>query len=214
MLQEKAIDLADYPDLTIIAGDMTNPDAIVPALAPNGKTVDIIVSAVGARPVIKGFSLSLEDPTICETSMRNILTALRTLPAAGNSTAPKPLLVAVSTTGINEPHARDVPYVLLPLYKVLLHVPHMDKKRMETLLCDEVEKPVGQRAIDRHLIVRPTLLTNGDELGMSRIRVGSDVEPAIGYTISRNDVGLFIYETAVKMSHDRRVESRIMSIAY
>ena len=59
------------------------------------------------------------------------------------------------------------------------------------------EVPERERVISGQMIVRASLLTNGKECGMGSIRSGTDEDPAIGYTISREDVGLWIFENAV-----------------
>lgn len=51
---------------------------------------------------------------------------------------------------------------------------------------------------DRFVIVRPSLLTNGKALGGTKIRVGTEERPAVGYTISREDVGRWVFENLVR----------------
>ena len=60
-----------------------------------------------------------------------------------------------------------------------------------------MEKAIIERT-DRFVIVRPSLLTNGKARGRRKIRVGTEAEPAVGYTISREDVGLWMFEHLVK----------------
>jgi hypothetical protein len=77
-------------------------------------------------------------------------------------------------------------------------VPHKDKAGMEQAIRAETEKPAAERIIANSLIVRPSLLTNGPATGIDKIRVGTGDKPAIGYTISRNDVGLWLFHNAIR----------------
>jgi len=135
-----------------------------------------------------------EDPTICEDGVRTILTALRTRPAIT-----KPGLVVLSTTGISK-YGRNVPLLFWPLYKLFLHEAHQDKIVMEDLTIEGVQ---GEQApIGRYFIVRASLLTSGPRKGLESVRwdiekEGKIAENAIGYTISRADVGGFVFEKVV-----------------
>jgi len=42
---------------------------------------------------------------------------------------------------------------------------------------------------------------------MNKIRISGDRDPAIGYTISRNDVGMFIYNIAINVLHPSHTET-------
>ena len=46
--------------------------------------------------------------------------------------------------------------------------------------------------------VRPTLLTDGEPVGQDKIRVGTEKSPEMGYTISRRDVGTWVFENVVQ----------------
>lgn len=145
----------------------------------------------------------------------------------------KPLMVVVSTTGISS-HGRDIPLLMLPLYHWMLPVPHADKRQMEKLLLDATTKNPATAPISGFVVVRPSLLTDGPLLGLSKMRVGWEVEngsgggggggsgkneagasastgggstgnereekgrPAIGYTISRADVGNWITQEIIE----------------
>lgn len=89
---------------------------------------------------------------------------------------------------------------MIPLYHWMLPVPHADKKKMEQLLAAEAQSP--DSAIGGFVAVRPSLLTDGDLLGVKAVRAGTESEGtvagnAIGYSISRSDVGNWIYTTLV-----------------
>ena len=111
--------------------------------------------------------------------------------------APKPLLIAISTTGLTA--KRDVPLAMMPLYHWMLATPHEDKKIMEKL----IEEAKAEGSIGDFVIVRASLLTNGKREGLAKTRVGWEggeadgKGPAVGYTISREDVGGFIFDEVV-----------------
>lgn len=50
------------------------------------------------------------------------------------------------------------------------------------------------------MIVRPTHLVEGEELGEGEggLRVGSEEKPAVGWTVSRKDVGGWTYRELVE----------------
>ena len=123
---------------------------------------------------------SWTDPTLCADAMRTLLEATSQLPTPDR---PKRLIV-LSTTGADE-HKRDVPLLFLPFYHYFLDVPHADKRVMEGL--------VRERAGDvfpESIILRPSLLTDGARTE-GQVRLGEDV---VGYTISREDVGVITFK--------------------
>ena len=176
----------------------------------SGEVVDLIICGVGGVPVFKPnpFRPTLDDPTICHSGVTTILSALRAKNPSASASKPKPLLLAISTTGISD-RAKDVPFAMIPLYHWLLPVPHKDKKNMEKQLQAEVAQSAERRAIRGFVIVRPSLLTSGKRLGKEKVRVGVESEdgkaaPAIGYTISREDVGNWIYEEIIADKEKRQ----------
>lgn len=174
--------------------------------------VDIIISGIGGTPVFTPNPLrpSLDDPTICQDAIATVLSALRTkTDTAGGARGPKPFIAALSTTGISA-QKRDVPLAMIPMYHWLLAVPHKDKKEMETLLHAEMAKPAEQRVIQDFLTVRPSFLTNGERRGTAKLRVGKEdaagAKPVVGYTISREDVGGWLFDEVVKGGNERRAQ--------
>lgn len=128
--------------------------------------------------------------TICAEATTSILGALADL-----QPRQKPLIAVISTTGISA-GPRDVPLLMNPLYKLALHNPHADKHHMEQLITDSLAD--GARTVLRGAVfVRPTLLTNGPALGPPKLRVGTEPTPALGYTVSREDVGKWIFDELV-----------------
>ncbi|KAK0099673.1 hypothetical protein ONS95_013434 [Cadophora gregata] len=173
--------------------------------------VDIIVSGVGAYPTFQ-WSIKrpfpLTDPNICETAIGAIYSALSDLastsrpPIVTNSTGQKPLLILVSTAGCGR--NRGVPLPVYPQYYYLLGGPLADKKRMEELAF----KDKGAHVRD-FVIMRPLFLTDGIARGDGGLRVSwewgvegaekrpNEPGPEIGYTVSRKDVGTWIFEKVI-----------------
>jgi hypothetical protein len=133
-----------------------------------------------------------------------LLTAMRELIQEGKLKT-KPFVAVVSTTGMSP--RRDVPWLFVPFYRVVLHYPHIDKKKMENALIEEGLKK--DSALAGFASVRASLLTNGALLGPRSVKVGWERDtrdsnseagpgPAIGYTISRADVGNWLFENIVQ----------------
>lgn len=189
--------------LTIVQGNSKDPTKVAEVLKVNNVVADMVVSGVGGLPIFKPNPLrpTLDDPTICQDTVSTILGALRDLQSDSTQGKKKPTLVVVSSTGISD-HNRDVPLAMLPFYHLMLSNPHKDKKMMEKLLVEEIRKDASS-AIENFVAVRPTFLTDGRVLGFGAIRAGVDSpgkfdKSAIGYSISRADVGGWIFEGLVE----------------
>ncbi|KAK4098915.1 hypothetical protein N658DRAFT_476277 [Parathielavia hyrcaniae] len=170
------------------------------AAAANAHThaVDTVIFSIGALPTLTGMS----DPHVCEKGMTALLAAIRRVQVQEEEDN-KIRLVAVSSTGISA-HVRDVPLLFLPLYKVLLRTPHRDKMAMERLVMGSG----GGGGVDGGVewtIVRGSLYTSGPATeGLVREGMEDPVSGAveggtpIGYTISREDVGKWVFENVVE----------------
>jgi hypothetical protein len=186
--------------LTIIQGDVRDPVAVKRTLtAPNGKQVDKIISGIGPNafyfhpnPLAP---IGITDSTICRDASATILAALPTdVPAET-----KPMLINITTTGIPSPNApRDVPILYLPLYRWLLHHPHVDKAEMEGNLRAVMAREEWERPIRGFVNVKPTLLTDGEVVGWANVRFGGEMRPALGWFVARRDVGEWIFEMLVR----------------
>ena len=138
---------------------------------------------------MKGLGFTFEDPTVCQDVMAN---ALSSLPH------PAPRFIFISTTGLTR-GMTDVPCLLKPLYRYLLHVPHEDKLKAEQLLDQNT-------SIKEKTIVRPAMLTDGKARGWATAPGASsshcNAQEGIcrGYTISRRDVGEFVAKQAIQGS--------------
>ena len=122
----------------------------------------------------------MEDPNICQVSTQSILQAVQELDI-------HPLLCMISSTGVAS--YRDIPYVLYPMHKWLLNGPFDDKRAAHVALSTSSEKWVS---------IRPSILTDGPAQGIDAVKEGFDEAAALGYTISREDVGLWMFERLVK----------------
>ena len=174
----------DAHDAAVLAANLVSP------LNPS-VPVHTIIFSIGARPTLRGMS----DPHVCEKGMEALLSALRSTSSSRSNA--KVRLAAVSSTGISD-HARDLPLLMTPLYKILLHTAHKDKKAMERLV-------MGAGDVADWTLVRGSLYTDGPETPAGVVREGMEdpvtgrVEGAmaVGYTISREDVGRGVFENCV-----------------
>ncbi|KAL2352536.1 hypothetical protein BJ546DRAFT_213058 [Cryomyces antarcticus] len=219
--------------LTIVEANVKDVDAVKRALTLDGRIVDIVVSGLGGSPTLQ-WSLwepvTLDDPTVCATAMATILAAIEALRGGKGGADVKgdgPLVVAISTTGLSA-KKRDVPLLMVPLYHWFLAVPHRDKKEMEDLLVASVGSKAGVGASDSirgFVVVRASLLVDGKARGTRSVRVGWESAgaeggeavgpgPAVGYTISREDVGQWIAEEVVLNEKRGAWVGKMMTLTY
>ncbi|KAI9359653.1 hypothetical protein DFJ73DRAFT_621845 [Zopfochytrium polystomum] len=209
-------------NLVIVQGDVKDVAAVRKTLTPNNRLVDIIVSGIGGTPVMQASlfqPVSLNDPSICADAARTVVQALSGLPPAAG--ARRPTMIAISTTG-TDLKTPDVPFLLRGLYHWLLAVPHIDKRQME----DAVVAAYKEGVLGGFVVVRPTLLVDGDRKGSDKVRAGwvpaDGVEvtggddsargPAVGYSISRKDVGGWVFDNVIQGSG--HWENRCVSLTY
>ena len=126
----------------------------------------------------------------------------------------QPRIFIASTCGITSLH-RDYPLATAPIYRYMLAVPHEDKRAMETSCVS------GRGRAERWTLVRPSLLTDASstegmndeqraaelakrEARFAAIRVGKEdpigarlLSSAVGYAITRQDVGRWLYERLI-----------------
>lgn len=168
--------------------------------------VDIVHFSIGGVLDLK--TMTIPDPDVCKNGIKVLLDALKELRASG-SAAGRPAVFIISTTGISK-FGRDVPIAFLPMYHYMLKMPHADKKVMEELVAASGE---------RFTLVRPSFLTDGEQT-KNKIRVGiEDVtkgweKKAIGYTISRGDVGKWMYEQLYLKADKNVYEGKAVTISY
>lgn len=177
-----------YANLHITKGNAHDVSVLKQALIspsnPNS-LVDAVYSSIGGVFLLS--KMDNDDPTVCANAMSALLAAItelrQTFPAAA-----APRVVAVSSAGLSD-FQRDVPLVMLPVYRTMLLRPHADKRAMEKMLRD-YEGP--------WTLIRPSHLTDGPEADAVRIGVEDPVKgvesSAIGFSVSREDVGKWVYE--------------------
>jgi uncharacterized protein YbjT (DUF2867 family) len=200
--------LESHPNLTVIEGNAHDSAALIRGLvnpANPTRTVDVVLTSIGSAFNLKNFGM--EDSKVCENGMKTLLDALTALRQTGVTGQPR--IIAVSSTGVSK-FERDIPLVMLSLYRVIAAPAHKDKRIMEDLLAASAEE---------WTIVRPSLLTDGAET-QRQIRAGVEdpvkgVEKReIGYTISREDVGRWISEVLLGNDKAGTYVSKIASITY
>ena len=190
--------------LTVTKGSISDSEAVKAALlhkhpssvsnsADNAILADIILSGIGLPPTF------LTEVTICKDAVNAILKEVEELSSNKHTmTRKKPRLAVISTTGISS-QKRDVPLALLLPYHLLGFRPHADKRNMEkAVITYWNDTPEDRRALGGYMMVRPSLLTDGKENGLDSIRAGNEAAPAVGYTIAREDVGLWVFENVVE----------------
>ena len=169
--------------------------------------------------------IELSNPHITEQTTCTLLSALAKIASerfvsfeAYRNVAPR--VTVISTTG-NLPGNKDVPVLFRPMYSVLLPIPHADKLQMENLLEKEVGLGHAGVLAAGVVVVKPSLLTGdhrvpvceGDEgsqgARLGKVRVGTERDPAIGYTISRAMVGEWIFEEIVKGGGEKWVGEKV-----
>jgi hypothetical protein len=205
LLSERGVyDSAIANNLTIVQGSVSDTNAVKQVLVYKEEPVDIIINGIGGKLIFDGpLKPTLDNPTVCQDGMRTILEVSRTLNQARDGDDKKPLLVVLSTTGISE--KRDLPFLMMPMYKWMLKVPHVDKKAMEDLIFQEIATDKAARGIREYIIIRPSFLTDGKGNGLTNIKVGAEDKPAVGYVISRNEVGAWLFQNSVR--HGLREEN-------
>ncbi|KAK3339873.1 hypothetical protein B0T25DRAFT_618525 [Lasiosphaeria hispida] len=194
------------PNLVLHTGNAHDPSAVFLALtAP----VDTILTSIGGVFTFTG--LTIDDPHVCETGMATLLAAIRRRRAEVGP-AWRPRLLVISSTGHTGVGPRDTPLLMVPLYRGLLAVPRRDKKAMEDLL-------VGEGAEEGWTVVRPSLLTDGGSGRVVRVGVedpgGRRVERSeVGYTISREDVGKWVFEELIEEREPGRWLRKAVGLTY
>lgn len=215
--------------LTIIEGDVrTLADVKRTLQLENGSTARLIISGIGGVPKGIGlYGMKLEDPKIGEVSTKVILEAVAEMRQQHEPTY-RPVFLGISSIGLGRGRTRDLPYIQYPIYTWLLREPFIDKRIFEQLVMDAHNEGQVQT-----ILVRASMLTDGKGKGMQAIRVGSEPLPTtsqsdnpvaheddgiplpIGYTISREDVGRWIYEAVIKPeSGSKKWSGRAVTVTY
>ena len=198
-------------NLTVKKGNAHNVADVAACLVDprdaSGKTlVDSICFSIGGAMNMS--TMSLDDPDVCKNGIRALLGALKQLREDGATGNTRPLLVAVSSTGISK-HGRDIPLAMIPLYHVMLKQPHADKKVME----DELSK-----SGERFVLVRPSFLSDGKAGKKVRVAI-EDIEKGvekkeIGYAISREETGQWMYKNLLGSEIAPEYENKAIGVTW
>lgn len=126
----------------------------------------------------------------------------------------KPYIIALSAAGASTVH-RDYPLPLYPVYALLLKTPLKDKRAMENVLVDSKK--------ERWTVIRPSMLTDGPENGLGKVRIGVEDlrtkkleggKVVVGYTISREDVGGWIFKRLVVGDDGDKYLGKALTVTY
>lgn len=200
--------------LTIVEGNIRDEASVTATLFPAANSnisADLIIYGIGASPTIKWRyivpKVYLDDPTICEDGMNVVISALKSNGAVKADGRGKPSLVALSTIGTTA--EKDVPWLYYPVYFWFVVEPLTGKVRMEKVILSAGDSGV----IGGYAIVKPTILTDGEERGTKKVKAALQGElGAMGYTISRRDVGAYIFETIVEARGSE--ENKVVRLTY
>ena len=192
------------PNLQVVQGNAHDIAAVSKCLlAEKGKLVDEIISTIGGKFILS--KITIDDKEVCRKGMTTMLEALAQL-RSGGATG-KPHIAVCSTTGMSR-FGRDIPLAMIPLYHVLLKVPHEDKRIMEELLVESGEA---------YTIVHASWLVDGEtsreiRVGVEDPKAGRESK-AIGYTISREVAGKWFADNLV-LRLDEKYVNKIVMVTY
>ncbi|KAI4863936.1 NAD(P)-binding protein [Hypoxylon rubiginosum] len=210
---------ARYPNLRVVEGNAHDVAAVSRCLyvPEEGQLVDAVVSSIGGAFIFS--RMTIDDPEVCEKGAATLVEAIAKVrrqqqeensnPAAA---AWKPRVVVVSSTGLARA-GRDYPLAMMPMYKFMLKVPHKDKVLMEKAVVDGSSSSSSSGYT--YTIVRPSLLVD-DAAPEREVRVGIDDDYVVGYTISRDDTGRWIYENLLVRDEEKtgRYENRVATVTW
>ncbi|RPA92215.1 hypothetical protein L873DRAFT_207056 [Choiromyces venosus 120613-1] len=192
-------------NLTIVEGSVQTPSAVAETLRSQAhpeRARKYIISGIGGalKFGLNPFRPSLDNPHVCEEAAEAVLSCLRELKSAvpEGGEWQQPLLAVISSTGLAP---GELPFVMRPAYK-MLKIPLEDKIKMEGVVTG------AEEGLVKWVVVRAGLLTDGPAGGAvragyaGRVKSGSgkwgDVEGvAVGYKISRGDVGRWLFAEVI-----------------
>ncbi|KAI1378467.1 NAD(P)-binding protein [Hypoxylon crocopeplum] len=197
---------AQHPNLCIVEGNAHDAAVVARCLTVDNRPVDAIVSSIGGVFVFS--RMTLDDPHVCENGITALHEAIAKVREQCGEEGWTPRVVVLSTCGLSTA-GRDYPLATLPIYKIMLKVPHVDKRAMEKAVV-EGEKRLGYT----YTIVRPSLLSD-DAAPQKEIRVGVDDDFVVGYAISRDDTGRWIYENLLDQKVEMgKYENRVVTLTW
>ncbi|KAF2233604.1 hypothetical protein EV356DRAFT_524406 [Viridothelium virens] len=216
--------------LHVVEGSVSDAQAVREVLLIGGTVASVVVFGIGSYPKFNKSlrtPFTLEDPHVCAGAMRAIVEAadgLKCYMRGEVGREQKPLVVTISTTGVTR-KTRDVPAVVLPMYHYFLRVMHDDKREMEDILeaATVGSNKEGKKPFGRSVVIRPSLLTDGEPKGLEKVRVGWEAHadeskegqgPAVGYAINRADVGAWIFAEVIEKEANTPWAGKAVSLTY
>lgn len=203
-------------NLTITEGNVQTPTAVLETLRSQTNPSlprKYIISGIGGAPKfgLNPFRPMLDNPHICQEAAEAVLSGLRELKSGVAEVEwQQPLMAVISSTGLAP---GELPFVMKPLYGMLKH-PHDDKLKMEGVVT------TAEEGLLKWVVVRAGLMTDGPAGGAvragyaGRVKNGNvkwgDVEGvAVGYRISRGDVGRWLFEEVIGQDGGEWVGKRV-----
>ena len=195
-------------NLRLEQGNARDAEAIARCLANPANPsalVDMIFFTLGGA--FQPSKMGNDDPNVCERAMASLLEALAQCRASSVSGSPR--LAVISSTGITA-LGRDVPLLMLPMYKIMLKEPHKDKKAMEDALIASGED---------FTLIRPSFLVDHEDCdrpiraGLEDPIAGKVESQGVGYTISREAVGKWMYQNLVQ-APDTKWSRKVATITF
>ncbi|KAF8577249.1 hypothetical protein K439DRAFT_1639858 [Ramaria rubella] len=202
----------------LIQGDATVKSDVQRALdeaSINGQ-LDAVLLSVGGKPSfspLRGFIIN--PPNLCCLSLYNVLLSI----PEGTPASPQPKLVIVSANGVTKASHNALPLSVKLLFNCLGKSPHADKlameraafhaanwawleanpKEMDAFLGLHWQKELRAPGFLKNLvIIRPTILTDGDDKPATGIYKATTEELRGAYSIARKEVSHFVVEGVLK----------------
>ncbi|KAL0942593.1 uncharacterized protein CTRU02_200479 [Colletotrichum truncatum] len=189
--------------LLVVKGDIVDIDVVVSTLFPARRTwdpVDVIVYGVsGFKLDINTEGNSITDAEICTYGVDIIEEATLKGYESYHYGIPYhyPRFVAIGTLGIGAAFRNTSSAqieALKPSYDWFIESGAYEDK----ILMEEIISHRDFQGLFRNtLIVRPGFLTNNAPFGLNSIRVGTRNIPPLGYTISRDNLGCWLYQHGI-----------------
>ncbi|KAH7101668.1 hypothetical protein BKA62DRAFT_172861 [Auriculariales sp. MPI-PUGE-AT-0066] len=206
----------------VVVGDTMNEDDVRRAVS--SASFDYILFTVGAQPIMAFPRPVIKPADICERSIKNLLSVLRSSPPGVKSAK----LIAITSAGMGTKGFAALPSVWKPVYWWAIKTMHDDKQNMERAMGGAAGRndwgedaivpasPAKEEPWLNAMIIRPAHLTDSEcqgdkqQEGTTPYRVGEYLQGI--YSISRKDVSHFIAEEA--MPNFSRYQNRAVDICY
>ncbi|KXN91467.1 hypothetical protein AN958_00729 [Leucoagaricus sp. SymC.cos] len=207
--------------------------------ATSDSPVNVVLCTIGfsgspSFSILKG--IQINPPNLVTAALLNLFA---TMPSSTREISPQ--IVVVSSTGVNRKSRAAAPIPLRPLYGYLIQKPLEDKLGAERVIhslggwdwdptvpepTEHILDPNWQAmdgmpkpgTLKNAVIIRPALLHDGECLadkapgGKAPYRVGEG--EVGGWSVSRRDVGHFIYELVTDPAQWAKFNNKQVSIAY